>query len=74
MTKAEKDRRITELKERKQALTWRYIGACMELNAQISTLRATSTEGESDESSTEDQTATDSEDENGRYENVLRSR
>lgn len=45
MTKAEKDRRITELKERKQALTWRYIGACMELNAQIETLRATPTEG-----------------------------
>ena len=41
MTKAEKDRRITELKERKQALTWRYIGACMELNDQIEILEAT---------------------------------
>lgn len=44
MTKAEKDRRLTELKERKQALTWRYIGACTEINDQIRTLRATPTE------------------------------
>ena len=44
MTKAEKDRRIAELKERKKAITWRYIGACQEINAQIETLRATPTE------------------------------
>ena len=73
MTKSEKDCRITYLLKRKEALTWKWIGACEEINAQIETLRATSTEGESDESSTEDQTATDSEDENGRYESVLRS-
>ena len=44
MTKAEKDRRIAELKERKRAATWRYIGACHELNRQIEELKATPTE------------------------------
>ena len=62
MNKAEKDCRITYLLKRKEALTWKWIGACEEINAQIATLRATPTEGESDESSTEDQTATDSAD------------
>ena len=46
MTKAEKDRRMAELKTRKDALTWRYIGACMELNDQIEILEATPTEDE----------------------------
>ena len=46
MTKAEKDRRIAELKERKRAATWRYIGACHELNRQIDELNATPTEDE----------------------------
>jgi len=44
MTKAEKDRRIAELKERKRAATWRYIGACTEINDQIEELKATPTE------------------------------
>ena len=46
MTKAEKDRRITYLLKRKEALTWKWIGACEEINAQIETLMATSTEEE----------------------------
>lgn len=45
MTKSEKDRRITYLLKRKEALTWKWIGACEEINAQIATLRATPTEG-----------------------------
>lgn len=45
MTKSEKDHRITYLLKRKEALTWKWIGACEEINAQIATLRATPTEG-----------------------------
>ena len=48
MTKAEKDRRITYLLKRKEALTWKWIGACEELNAQIETLRMTEVEHEPD--------------------------
>lgn len=55
MTVSERNKRIAYLLKRKEALTWKWIGACEEINAQIATLRATSTEGESDESSTEDQ-------------------
>ena len=44
MTKAEKDRRIAELKARKDAIVWKFIGACTEINDQIRTLRATPTE------------------------------
>lgn len=72
MTKAEKDCRITYLLKRKEALTWKWIGACEEINAQIATLRATPTEGESDESNTEDQATADAEDQNGRHESILR--
>ena len=46
MTKAEKKRRIAELKARKDAIVWKFIGACNEINAQIETLRATPTEEE----------------------------
>lgn len=46
MTKSEKDRRITYLLKRKEALTWKWIGAVEEINAQIETLRATPTEEE----------------------------
>lgn len=41
MTKAEKKRRIAELKARKDAIVWKFIGACMELNDQIEILEAT---------------------------------
>lgn len=44
MTKAEKKRRIAYLLKRKEALTWKWIGACEEINAQIATLKATPTE------------------------------
>lgn len=55
MTKAEKDCRIAYLLKRKEALTWKWIGACEEINAQIETLMATPTEGdEHNESCTED--------------------
>ena len=73
MTVSERNKRIAYLLKRKEALTWKWIGACEEINAQLETLKATPTEGDTDESSTEDQTATDSEDENGRHESVLRS-
>lgn len=57
MTKSEKDRRIAYLLKRKEALTWKWIGACEEINAQIATLRATPTEGdENDESGAEAET------------------
>lgn len=71
MTKSEKDRRITYLLKRKEALTWKWIGACEEINTQIATLRATSTEGESDEFSTKDQTTADEEDQERRHESLL---
>ena len=44
MTKAEKDRRIAELKARKDAIVWKFIGACNEINEQIDALRAICTE------------------------------
>lgn len=54
MTKAEKKRRIAELQARKDAIVWKFIGACTEINDQIRTLRATPTEGdEHNESCTE---------------------
>ena len=46
MSKSEKDRRITYLLKRKETLTWKWIGACEEINAQIATLKATPTEGD----------------------------
>lgn len=54
MTVSERNKRIAYLLKRKEVLTWKWIGACEEINAQIATLRATSTEGESDEFSPED--------------------
>lgn len=46
---------LEKLLKRKEALTWKWIGACEEINAQIETLRATPTEGdEHNESCTED--------------------
>ena len=71
MSKAEKDRRITYLLKRKEALTWKWIGACEEINAQLETLKATPTEGDTDESCTEDQTTADEEDQERRHESLL---
>lgn len=51
MTVSERNKRIAYLLKRKEVLTWKWIGACEEINAQIA---ATSTEGESDEFSPED--------------------
>lgn len=45
MTVSERNARIAYLLKRKEALTWKWIGACEEINAQIATLRATPTEG-----------------------------
>ena len=45
MTVSERNKRIAYLLKRKEALTWKWIGACEEINAQIATLRATPTEG-----------------------------
>ncbi len=71
MTVSERNKRIAYLLKRKEALTWKWIGACEEINAQIETLRATPTEGESDESCTEDQTTADAEDQERRHESLL---
>ena len=46
MTVSERNARIAYLLKRKEALTWKWIGACEEINAQIETLRATPTEEE----------------------------
>lgn len=48
MTKAEKKRRIAELKARKDAIVWKFIGACNEINDQIKELRMTEVEHEPD--------------------------
>ena len=44
MTRTERNKRIAELQRRKDAATWKFIGACMEINEQIDILRATPTE------------------------------
>ena len=44
MTKADKKRRIAELQARKDAIVWKFIGACNEINEQIDALRAICTE------------------------------
>lgn len=60
MTVSERNARIAYLLKRKEALTWKLIGACEEIDAQIATLRATPTEGdERNESNTEDQATAD---------------
>lgn len=46
MTVSERNKRIAYLLKRKEALTWKWIGAVEEINAQIETLRATPTEEE----------------------------
>lgn len=46
MTVMERNTRIDYLMKRKEVLTWKWIGACEEINAQIATLRATPTEEE----------------------------
>jgi hypothetical protein len=46
MTKAEKKRRIAELKARKDAIVWKFIGACNEINEQIAALEAAPTDAE----------------------------
>lgn len=48
MTVSERNKRIAYLLKRKEALTWKWIGACEELNAQIETLRMTEVEHEPD--------------------------
>lgn len=70
MTKAEKKRRIAELKARKDAIVWKFIGACNEINEQIDALRAICTEDDN-EPCTEDQATADAEDQNGRHESLL---
>lgn len=54
MTVSERNARIAYLLKRKEALTWKWIGAVEEINAQLETLKATPTEGDTDESCTED--------------------
>ena len=54
MTVSERNKRIAYLLKRKEALTWKWIGACEEINAQLETLKATPTEGDTDESCTKD--------------------
>lgn len=44
MTRMERNKRIAELQRRKDAATWKFIGACMEINEQIDILRTTPTE------------------------------
>ena len=73
MTVSERNKRIAYLLKRKEALTWKWIGACEEINAQLETLKATPTEGDTDESITEDQATADEEDQNSRHESLLRS-
>lgn len=54
MTVSERNKRMAYLLKRKEVLTWKWIGACEEINAQSETLRATLTEGdEHNESCTE---------------------
>ena len=42
----ERNKRIEELKRRKDAIVWKFIGACNEINDQITELRMTEVEHE----------------------------
>lgn len=48
MTVSERNKRIAALKRRKDAIVWKFIGACNEINDQIDELRMTEVEHEPD--------------------------
>ena len=53
MTISERNKRIAYLLKRKEVMTWKWIGACEEINAQLETLRATPIEENTNESDPE---------------------
>ncbi len=53
MTVYERNKRIQELRRRKDAIVWKFIGACNEINDQINELRMTEVEHEPDKKNEE---------------------